>query len=93
MLTKKPTSLLAIALLIVASACAQQEQTPEVILDGDIITASDQAALTPEAILQGLKDGNARFINNDLTNLDYKAQIAATATGQFPEAVILSCID
>lgn len=93
MLTTKPTSLLAIALLLVAGACTQQQEIPEVTLDGDIITASDQAALTPETILQGLKDGNERYINNDLTPTDYKAQIAATASGQYPEAVILSCID
>jgi len=60
---------------------------------GDVITAEKQKSLTPEAILQGLKDGNMRYMNNDLTDLDYKAQISATASGQYPEAVILSCID
>ncbi len=94
MLTNKPTFLLAVALMFIMSACSQQQQqTPVVQLDGDTISASDQAALTPEAILQGLKDGNDRYMNNDLTPTDYIAQIAATASGQFPEAVILSCID
>ncbi len=93
MLTNKPTFLTAIALLIIAGACTQQPQPSDVKLDGDVITASDQAALTPEAILQGLKDGNDRYMNNDLTPTDYMAQIAATASGQYPEAVILSCID
>ena len=93
MLTNKPTFLIAVALMLTISACSQQSQTPEVQLDGDTISASEQAALTPEAILQGLKDGNDRYMNNDLTPTDYIAQIAATASGQYPEAVILSCID
>lgn len=93
MLTYKPTYLLGLALLFVFSACAQAQNESSVKLDGDVITATDQAALTPEGILQGLKDGNMRYMSNDLTPIDYKAQIAATASGQFPEAVILSCID
>lgn len=61
--------------------------------DGDVITAEQQAAMTAQEILQGLKDGNQRYMNNDLTNYDYKSQISKTANGQYPEAVILSCID
>ena len=44
-------------------------------------------------ILQRLKDGNNRFVDNKLMNHDYQAQIKKTANGQFPFAAILGCID
>jgi len=65
----------------------------QVAMDDDIITAEDQEALTPEQILQELRDGNQRFVNSELTNYDYMAQVQKTSSGQFPEAVVIACID
>lgn len=88
------TNLLTVLMLSVMTvACTNAQQNADTALDGEVITAEAQAAMTPEQILQGLKDGNERYINNNLTDYDYKAQISATAGGQYPEAVILSCID
>ena len=58
-----------------------------------ILTAEEQAKLTPDLVLQSLKDGNKRFVNNDLTARDHTAQIRKAATGQYPKAVVLSCLD
>jgi carbonic anhydrase len=71
----------------------QNTETETVELSDDVITQEDQAALTPEEILQGLKDGNERFVNNNLTPRDYPAQVRATTNGQYPEAVVIACID
>jgi len=71
-----------------ASLAAQQEAP-----SSDVITAEEQAALTPQAVLDGLKEGNQRFVNDDLTPRDYTDQAAKTASGQYPEAIILSCVD
>lgn len=93
MLTNKPTLLIA-ALFITFAACAPEKQeTTTPALSGDTITAAEQAALTPDEILTSFEEGNVRYMNNDLTPRDYSAQIAATSTGQYPKAVILSCID
>lgn len=93
MLTNKPTLLIA-ALLFTFTACApEKEETTKPELSGDIFTAEEQAALTPDQILTSFQEGNERYMNNDLTPRDYSAQIAATASGQYPKAVILSCID
>ncbi|WP_421773600.1 carbonic anhydrase family protein [Gracilimonas sp.] len=62
-------------------------------LNKEVLTSEKQASLTPEQILQNLKDGNERFINNNLTPRDYQAQVQATTGGQYPEAVVISCID
>lgn len=52
-----------------------------------------QARLTPEAALTLLKKGNARFTENLRAHHDLLEQVNVTADGQFPFAVILSCID
>ena len=52
-----------------------------------------QNALTPADALQLLKDGNARFLANKQADRQLLEQVKETATGQFPFAVILSCID
>ncbi len=49
--------------------------------------------MTPEQALQSLKDGNERFINGKMLNCDLMAQVRATASGQFPYAIVLGCID
>jgi len=52
-----------------------------------------QADMTPEKALQLLKEGNQRFENNSMADRNLLEQVADTSTGQFPFAVILSCID
>lgn len=56
-------------------------------------TSETQATITPEKALNFLKEGNQRFINNLKANRDLLEQINATRAGQWPFAVILSCID
>jgi len=56
-------------------------------------TAEEQKGFTPAAVLQDLMDGNKRFIDGKLTAPNVKDRVAASAEGQFPKAVILSCLD
>lgn len=58
-----------------------------------VLTAEEQGALTPDRVIQSLKEGNNRFVNDDLTARDHTEQIRKTVDGQFPKAVILSCVD
>src|SRR5690606_29573540 len=50
-------------------------------------------ALTPEQVLQILRDGNERFRTGQRLTRDLVRQVSATALGQSPMAVVLSCID
>ena len=59
----------------------------------NVLTADEQKALTPDSIIEALKEGNRRFVSNDLTLRDHSAMVRKAATGQYPKAVILSCID
>jgi carbonic anhydrase len=56
-------------------------------------TRKSQEAITPADALQVLKDGNARFRANLKTNRNLLQQVNETRDGQWPFAVILSCID
>lgn len=59
----------------------------------DYSTRELQAAVTPAQVLQILKDGHERFRQGHRLNRDLGRQVLATASGQHPLAVILSCID
>ncbi len=52
-----------------------------------------QNTTTPQMALQFLKEGNARFMNNLKMNRNLLEQVNDTKEGQWPFAVILSCID
>ncbi|WP_449388676.1 carbonic anhydrase family protein [Chryseobacterium lineare] len=56
-------------------------------------THETQSSITPERALEFLKEGNQRFVNNLKANRDLLEQVNATREGQWPFAVILSCID
>ncbi|MEY2932913.1 MAG: Bicarbonate transporter BicA [Pseudomonadota bacterium] len=49
--------------------------------------------LTPEQVLQILREGNQRFQSGQRLTRDLVQQVNATARGQAPMAVVLSCID
>ena len=54
---------------------------------------NSQSTITPTAALQYLKEGNQRFVNNLKFNRNLLQQVNETRNGQWPFAVILSCID
>jgi carbonic anhydrase len=58
-----------------------------------VLTQEEQAALTPHAVLAVLRNGNERFVAGTLTSRNHSKQIRDAALGQFPKAVVLSCLD
>lgn len=56
-------------------------------------TKETQQSLTPSKALQFLKEGNKRFVNNLRYNRNLLQQVNETSDGQFPFAIVLSCID
>ncbi len=57
------------------------------------LTKAQRDKLTPDEIIQVMKKGNERFRMGQKTTQDYLAQQKASAKGQYPAAVLLSCID
>src|SRR5690606_36714620 len=56
-------------------------------------TSETQATISQEKALQFLKKGNDRFVKNLKMNRNLLEQVNETREGQWPFAVILSCID
>ncbi len=57
------------------------------------LTKAQRDKLTPDEIIELMKQGNQRFRLGKESPHDYLTQQKASATGQYPAAVILSCID
>lgn len=57
------------------------------------LTKEMQASLTPRMALNILKEGNNRFVNNLKAHRNLLEQANETSDGQYPFAIILSCID
>ena len=60
---------------------------------GAALTKAQRDKLTPDQIIELMKTGNKRFRLGKESPHDYLAQQKASAKGQYPAAVILSCID
>ena len=81
--TRLTTLLLAVVIALPSAAFA----------DAMTQTKSSQAEMTPEQALQHLKDGHQRFLDGEMIERDLHAQVKATASGQYPFGVVLSCVD
>ena len=57
------------------------------------LTKDMQDKISPQMALDLLKNGNKRFCHNLMAHRDLLEQVNITSDGQFPFAVILSCID
>ena len=57
------------------------------------ITKAMQDALSPSSVLEDLMMGNGRFTSGNMQAVDNAALVEQTVSGQYPKAVVLSCID
>jgi carbonic anhydrase len=78
----KPSLALAAAVAAMAAAMLHAQMTKD-----------SQAAMTPSKALATLKEGNARFSAGERHPRDFAVEIRATASGQYPFAAIVSCMD
>jgi carbonic anhydrase len=104
---KKSTSRLVVAGLatLLFSGCMQSapsshhresvtaEQGDVKPLKERVLSRAEQEALAPAEVLELLRAGNQRFVGGTLTLRDHSAQVRKAALGQYPKAIILSCVD
>lgn len=57
------------------------------------LSKEERDRMTPDAVIEHFKQGNLRFRENRPAKHDYLVQKRSTIAGQYPAAVILSCID
>jgi carbonic anhydrase len=59
----------------------------------EALTKAQRDAMTPDQIIAAMKKGNLRFRAGERKNRNYLNEQKASAKGQYPAAVLLSCID
>jgi len=59
----------------------------------DVLTAAEQDALEPYDVIELLREGNRRFVTNDLTLRDHSQMVRKSTEAQYPKAIVLSCVD
>ncbi|ACC72917.1 carbonic anhydrase [Paraburkholderia phymatum] len=59
----------------------------------DALTKAQRDSMTPQQIIDDMKQGNARFQRGERKPRNYLREQRASASGQYPAAVLLSCID
>lgn len=69
------------------------EKEPDKGVVTDVLTKEEQEALTPDMVIASFKEGNERFMNNDLTQRNHSKQVRESVDAQFPKAIVLSCVD
>lgn len=94
-------AILMVTLLI--SSCAKDKEAvstvpvaKEVVADNTIksvLSAKEQENMTPDEIIGRLKKGNENFVSNNLTQRDHSLQRREAMIGQYPKAIVLSCVD
>ena len=93
-------TLISVFALLIFTSCKEagehsdgnQDKKGEGLIE-DVLTKEEQDALTPEKVIQAFKEGNERFMNNDLTERNHSAQIRKSTSAQYPKAIVLSCVD
>ncbi|MCD8072468.1 MAG: hypothetical protein LUE10_04715, partial [Alistipes sp.] len=73
---------------------AWEETIPDdEILESRVLTADQQQALTPDQVVEILRLGNEDFASDNLTVRNNTGRVRDAALGQYPIAVVLSCLD
>ena len=63
------------------------------VAQADSLTKAQRDRMTPQQIIDEMKAGNARFQKGERKPRNYLREQRASAAGQYPAAVLLSCID
>lgn len=81
--------------MALAASCGQKDGAAENLeMETHVLHAQDVEPLSPDSVIQLLKDGNAAFVHHKEHKRDAVAQLKESAhDGQHPLAIVLSCID
>ncbi|RYE19939.1 MAG: carbonic anhydrase [Sphingobacteriales bacterium] len=63
------------------------------VITSKLLTRAQQEKLTPDEVILNLKEGNKDFVEDKSTFRNNSKKVREAASGQYPKAVILSCLD
>lgn len=88
------TGLLASAIFLLSTEVWAAKSAEEALMmQKKVTSATTQQAMSPKEALLRLKEGNQRFLTNNMRQRNYLAQAKQASYGQFPWAVVLNCMD
>lgn len=94
---KVVSKLLLTGIILILISCNQENKSQQVASEEgyteSVINEEQQRALSPDFVIQRLKEGNENFVNNDLTKRNHSKQVRDAVSGQYPKAIVLSCVD
>ena len=92
---RKQVNIIVRALLLSFFAAGLQAAESTVLIQpkSKVTSATTQQTMSPNEALERLKEGNQRFLTNNMKQRDYLAQAKNASYGQFPWAVVLNCMD
>jgi carbonic anhydrase len=94
--------LVALVMIIITGCTSPTEPKLDIVTENvendtdlvtEVMTLERQNAMSFDDVMKDLMEGNNNFMNNHLIHRDNKAQLKQLLHGQFPKAVVLSCID
>lgn len=96
---------LGVASLLLSVGCGQEQEDRQVnveeqepvnqteIAEDFPLTQEERDMLTPDDVMTEFKEGNIRYMGDSLTRRNLKERISRGVDGQFPKAMVISCID
>ena len=57
------------------------------------LSEAQRNAMSPDQVIQKMLEGNARFLSGARKERDFLAEMRSSSAGQFPAAIVLSCVD
>ena len=82
-----------LACLTAAAASAPGGAPVPARTPGASLTEAQRDSLTPDQVVDAFLAGNARFVSGALRERDFLAEMKTSSAGQYPAAIVLSCID
>jgi len=90
---KTPNCLKLLLGALLLTGCVTSHQSAGPTAQTQTQTCETQATITPSQALTLLKDGNARFVSGQMLHRDLRQEVLRTSSGQYPLAVVVSCLD
>lgn len=87
---RKMKMIIPVVALAILASCGENKTK---VANTKVFSKEEQAKLAPDCVIEILKKGNQEFVNNELTVKNNPELIRDAANGQYPKAVILSCLD
>jgi carbonic anhydrase len=91
-LTRFGTALATVVSSLLFCSCQTTDKDNSATID-TVLGQQERDSFSPAKVVKLLTAGNERFVNGALTKRNHSKQIREAVAGQYPKAIVLSCVD